>query len=104
MYSGTYGIQASGNSLKLKFVTQGPYSTNVGSRTYLMDTDSTYYMFKLKNKEFTFDVDVSNLPCGLNGALYFVEMDKDGGLSKFPNNKVSQFARANCSHCLRWCW
>ena len=29
-------------------------------------------MFPLKNKEFTFDVDVSALPCGLNGALYFV--------------------------------
>ncbi len=38
-----------------------------------------YYMFKLKNKEFTFDVDVSQLPCGLNGALYFVEMEEDGG-------------------------
>ena len=34
------------------------------------------------DKEFTFDVDVSNLPCGLNGALYFVAMDKDGGTSK----------------------
>ena len=39
-------------------------------------------------REFTFDVDVSQLPCGLNGALYFVEMDKDGGKSKFPTNKV----------------
>jgi cellulose 1,4-beta-cellobiosidase len=36
-------------------------------------------MFKLKNKEFTFTVDVSNMPCGLNGALYFVEMPEDGG-------------------------
>ena len=88
LHIGTYGIQASGNSLELKFVTHGPYSTNVGSRTYLMDSDSTYMMFKLKNKEFTFDVDVSNLPCGLNGALYFVEMDQDGGLSKYPSNKV----------------
>ena len=39
-------------------------------------------------REFTFDVDVSQLPCGLNGALYFVEMDEDGGKSKFPTNKV----------------
>jgi cellulose 1,4-beta-cellobiosidase len=31
-----------------------------------------YKVFKLKNREFTFDVDVSQLPCGLNGALYFV--------------------------------
>ena len=39
-------------------------------------------------REFTFDVDVSQLPCGLNGALYFVEMDEDGGASKYPTNKV----------------
>ena len=44
-------------------------------------------MFHLLNKEFTFDVDVSNLPCGLNGALYFVEMDKDGGLGAYPGNQ-----------------
>jgi cellulose 1,4-beta-cellobiosidase len=37
----------------------------------------------LNNKEFTFSVDVSKLPCGLNGALYFVEMDSDGGKSKY---------------------
>ena len=36
-------------------------------------------MFHLLNQEFAFDVDVSNLPCGLNGALYFVAMDPDGG-------------------------
>lgn len=47
-----------------------------------------YEMFQLLNQEFTFDVDVSNLPCGLNGALYFVEMDRDGGLSEFSTNKV----------------
>ena len=40
------------------------------------------------HREFTFDVDVSQLPCGLNGALYFVEMDEDGGASKYPTNKV----------------
>ena len=38
-----------------------------------------YEMFHLLNQEFAFDVDVSNLPCGLNGALYFVAMDPDGG-------------------------
>jgi len=31
---------------------------------------------------------VSTLPCGLNGALYFVEMDADGGKSKYATNKV----------------
>jgi len=40
------------------------------------------------NKEFTFDVDTSKLPCGLNGAVYFSEMDEDGGLSRFSTNKA----------------
>jgi cellulose 1,4-beta-cellobiosidase len=31
-------------------------------------------MFHLLNHEFTFDVDVSSLDCGLNGALYFVQV------------------------------
>jgi cellulose 1,4-beta-cellobiosidase len=44
-------------------------------------------MFNLVGKEFTFDVDVSKLPCGLNGALYFVEMAADGGIGK-GNNKA----------------
>ena len=97
-YENTYGIRASGAELKLGFVTQarrsssarnssaqfsgaratrsharfrlpqGAYSKNIGSRTYLLDDDETYKLFKLKNAEFSFDVDVSKLPCGLNGA------------------------------------
>jgi len=46
----------------------------------MMDTDSSYQQFKLLNKEFTFTADVANLPCGLNGALYFVEMNKNGDI------------------------
>lgn len=46
-----------------------------------MSDDSTYETFNMLNQEFTFDVDVSNLPCGLNGALYMVNMPADGGLS-----------------------
>ncbi|PIL25014.1 hypothetical protein GSI_12902 [Ganoderma sinense ZZ0214-1] len=97
-YSGTYGITTSGNALTLKFVTNGPYSTNIGSRVYLLsDDDENYEMFSLKNQEFTFDVDMSQLPCGLNGALYFVEMDQDGGMSRFPNNKAgSKYGTGYC--------
>ncbi|TFK98835.1 family 7 glycoside hydrolase [Pterulicium gracile] len=97
-YSGTYGITASGNSVRLQFVTKGQYGTNVGTRVYLMDTASTYQMFSLLNQEFTFDVDMSNLPCGLNGALYFVQMDKDGGMSRFPSNKYGTiYCDAQCA-------
>ena len=84
-YSGTYGITTSGNALKMQFVT----GKNIGSRVYLVDTDdSKYKLFKLKGQEFTFDVDVSNLPCGLNGALYFSEMEADGGVGRYPTNKA----------------
>jgi cellulose 1,4-beta-cellobiosidase len=96
-YTATYGATASGNSLKLNFVTKGQYATNIGSRLYLMDTDTSYQQFNLLNNEFTFDVDVSNLPCGLNGALYFVSMDRDGGMSRFPNNRAG--ARYGTGYC-----
>jgi cellulose 1,4-beta-cellobiosidase len=52
-YTSTYGVTASSNALTLKFVTDGTYSKNIGSRLYLMASDSKYYMFKLLNKEFT---------------------------------------------------
>ncbi|KAF2469588.1 glycoside hydrolase [Lindgomyces ingoldianus] len=77
-YSSTYGITASSNSLTLKFVTKGQYATNIGSRLYLMKDTNNYEMFKLIGNEFTFDVDLSQLPCGLNGALYFVSMPQKG--------------------------
>ena len=38
------------------FVTQGPYLRNVGGRTYLMEDDDNYKMFKLLDQEFTFTV------------------------------------------------
>jgi cellulose 1,4-beta-cellobiosidase len=100
-YSSTYGAVASGNSLSLTFVTKGTYATNIGSRLYLMDTDTSYQQFSLLNNEFTFDVDVSNLPCGLNGALYFVSMDKDGGTSRFSTNKAG--AKYGTGYCDSQC-
>lgn len=106
-YESTYGIKTSGNSLDLNFVTHGTYSSNVGSRTYLMKDENTYELFKLKNKEFTFDVDVSNMPCGLNGALYFVQMDADGGKAKYPSNEAGArmgtgYCDAQCPHDLKF--
>jgi cellulose 1,4-beta-cellobiosidase len=99
-YPGTYGITSSGNALTLKFVTQSQQK-NIGSRVYLMADDSHYQMFKLLGKEFTFDVDLSALPCGLNGALYFSEMDADGGMSKYSNNKAG--AKYGTGYCDSQC-
>lgn len=73
-----------------------------------MDTsDSKYQLFNPLNQEFTFDVDVSNLPCGLNGALYFSQMDADGGVSKYPTNKAGAkygtgYCDAQCPHDIKF--
>ncbi|KAJ7114331.1 family 7 putative glycoside hydrolase [Mycena epipterygia] len=105
-YSGTYGISTSGNALTLKFVT----GSNVGSRVYLMAPGSTteYQTFNFENQEFVsrsqFDVDVSQLPCGLNGALYFSQMDADGGVAKSAgaNKAGANFGTGYCdSQCPR---
>nr|AAW64926.1 cellobiohydrolase [Thermochaetoides thermophila] len=100
-YSSTYGITTSGDSLNLKFVTKHQHGTNVGSRVYLMENDTKYQMFELLGNEFTFDVDVSNLGCGLNGALYFVSMDADGGMSKYSGNKAG--AKYGTGYCDAQC-
>ncbi|ODM23691.1 putative 1,4-beta-D-glucan cellobiohydrolase A [Aspergillus cristatus] len=96
-YEGTYGISSDGDALTLTFV----QDSNVGSRLYLMEDDSTYQMFNLTNSEFTFDVDVSQLPCGLNGALYFSAMDADGGLAKYDGNKAG--AKYGTGYCDSQC-
>lgn len=96
-YESTYGVTTDADALTLEFVT----GSNVGSRLYLMEDDSTYQMFKLLNNEFTFDVDVSNLPCGLNGALYFVAMDSDGGMSQYANNTAG--AKYGTGYCDSQC-
>lgn len=106
-YSATYGVTTSGNAATLKFVTNGAYATNIGSRLYLMNGASKYQMFQLLGKEFTFDVDVSQLPCGLNGALYFTAMDADGGLSKYSGNKAGAaygtgYCDAQCARDLKY--
>jgi len=100
-YTGTYGITTSGNALTLKFIQPNNNGKNIGSRVYLMASDSKYEMFKLLNQEFTFDVDLSNLPCGLNGALYFSAMDEDGGMSRFPTNKAG--AKYGTGYCDSQC-
>jgi hypothetical protein len=66
-----------------------------------MADETHYQMFKLLNKEFTFDVDLSALPCGLNGALYFSEMDADGGMSKYSTNRAG--AKYGTGYCDSQC-
>lgn len=99
-YASTYGVTTSGNSLKIDFVTQSTQA-NVGARLYLMADNTHYETFNMLQKEFTFDVDVSQLPCGLNGALYMTAMPADGGISS-TNKAGAQYGTGYCdSQCPR---
>ena len=96
----SYRVTTSDDALTLSFVTQSSQK-NIGSRLYLMASETEYQMFTVLGQEFTFDVDVSQLPCGLNGALYFVSMDADGGMAKYPANKAG--AKYGTGYCDSQC-
>lgn len=88
-YDASFGVKAfgaDGEGVSLRLVTNAPSLENphqnatvIGSRFYHVDRDGKYLLWKLNGLEFSFDVDVSELPCALNGALYFSEMSPNGG-------------------------
>ncbi|KYQ92394.1 glycoside hydrolase family 7 protein [Tieghemostelium lacteum] len=95
-YQSVYGVTTHEDSIRLNFVTQSQ-GKNIGSRLFLMENETNYQMFYVLGQEFSFDVDVSKLDCGLNGALYFVSMDSDGGTSRFPTNEAgAKFGTGYC--------
>ncbi|KAH7361908.1 exoglucanase [Plectosphaerella cucumerina] len=108
-YQNTYGVSTTSDSVTIRLVTEHEYGTNVGARLYLTSDpqNSKYQMFNLLGNEFTFDVDSSNVACGLNGALYFISMDEDGGQSKFSGNNAGAkygtgYCDAQCARDLKW--
>jgi len=66
-----------------------------------MESADKYQMFKLMGNELAFDVELSTLDCGLNGALYFVAMESDGGKSSYPSNKAG--AKYGTGYCDAQC-
>ncbi|OTB01634.1 glycoside hydrolase family 7 protein [Hypoxylon sp. CI-4A] len=100
-YTKTYGASTSGDALTLKFLTKHEYGTNIGSRFYLMNGADKYQTFDLLGNEFTFDVDLSTVDCGLNAALYFVAMEEDGGKGSYSTNKAG--AKYGTGYCDAQC-
>ena len=50
-WASPYGVTAAGNAVTLKYVTQGQYGTNYGSRSYVVAPDGqNYYGWDLRNK------------------------------------------------------
>lgn len=101
-YEHIYGVKTVPSGVDLKF----EIGESIGLRQYMLRDESHYEMFQLLNKEFTLEVDVSTLQCGINGAVYFVEMDEDGGMSKGDNMAGAKcgtgYCDAPCPHDLKF--
>ncbi|OAV90639.1 hypothetical protein PTTG_06020 [Puccinia triticina 1-1 BBBD Race 1] len=101
-YKAVHGITTEGHALKLRLFTHGKLTA---SRVYLLADEKHYHSFYLKNQQFSFDVDASQLPCGVDAALYFTSMKADGGLS--ATNKAGAmygtgYCDAQCPTALRF--
>ncbi|KAI5867910.1 glycoside hydrolase family 7 protein [Durotheca rogersii] len=106
-YAGTYGVTTSGNAVTMKFRNDHQYGSNIGSRLYLMNGAEKYQMFTTNGNEIAFDVENADLGCGLNGAVYFVSMDEDGGKARYPTNKAGAkygtgYCDSQCARDLKW--
>jgi len=95
-YENTYGIKQVQDGVQLRFVSEHEYGVNVGSRLYVMDDNDDYLMVYLKNREFSFEVDVSELMCGMNGAMYFSEMQANGGKGIGRNQAGAKYGTGYC--------
>ncbi|KAK3938563.1 glycoside hydrolase family 7 protein [Diplogelasinospora grovesii] len=94
---GSLGVLASGFAVTLRqFLFDGAQFKSVSPRLYLLaEDDKNYEPLKLINAELTFDVDVSKLACGMNGALYLSEMDTSGSRSDL-NPAGAQYGTGYC--------
>jgi cellulose 1,4-beta-cellobiosidase len=79
-YEKHVGVTVSGGTLTQRLVSAlWDDQKIVGSRLYIVDSaDSKYEEYKFVGKEFTYTVDMSQIPCGVNAALYRVEMPAEG--------------------------
>ncbi|KAK3296190.1 glycoside hydrolase [Chaetomium fimeti] len=106
-YTEVYGVKTANNTLSQRLRTNYDFSSNIGSRLYLMESQKRYQTFTLKDNELAFDVDLSTVECGINSALYFVPMDADGGMARYPTNAAGAeygtgYCDASCPRSLRF--
>ncbi|KAK0707263.1 concanavalin A-like lectin/glucanase domain-containing protein [Lasiosphaeris hirsuta] len=94
---GSIGVLSSGSALTLRqYLFDGAGFKAVTPRLYLLaEDDKNYEPLRLLNQELAFDVDVSKLSCGMNGALYLSEMDMSGSRSEL-NPAGAQYGTGYC--------
>ncbi|KAL4893494.1 concanavalin A-like lectin/glucanase domain-containing protein [Aspergillus ambiguus] len=92
----TAGVSTSGGTLTMhQYIQSNGVTTNASPRLYLLGSDGNYVMMKLLGQELSFDVDLSTLPCGENGALYLSEMSATGGKNQY-NTGGAQYGSGYC--------
>jgi cellulose 1,4-beta-cellobiosidase len=105
-YLNTYGVSTQDSSLTLRYITQHTYGENIGSRLYLLDETKTKYKgFDFTNMEFKFTADMSQVPCGMNGAIYSVEMPINGGINQWNKAGAAYgtgYGDAQCAKDITW--
>ncbi|KAJ5370352.1 uncharacterized protein N7496_006444 [Penicillium cataractarum] len=97
------GVSTKGSSLILhQYMKSNGVVTSVSPRVYLLDeSGKNYDILKLLNQELSFDVDVSSLVCGMNGALYLSEMVQSGGRGEL-NPAGAQYGTGYCDAQCSW--
>ena len=84
-YKNNYGIFVEENDVHIQFATLPPFEGSqpgYGSRMFVTDPEEGGYMnFDLLGKELSFTIDLSNVPGGMNAAIYLVSMDMSGNLN-----------------------
>lgn len=71
-------------------------------------------MFYLLNRELSFEVDMANMGCGMNAALYFIAMQADGNKpagysgaqygTGYCDAQPAQPDRPSCDEMVRYNW
>jgi len=105
-YEGTYGVTTTGDGVTMNLVNEHDYGISVGARLYVLNGEDKYEMFKMLNQEFAFDAEMGPLECGINGAVYFIEMQENGG-KDIGNNKAGAkygtgYCDAQCPHDIKF--
>nr|BAF57430.1 putative glycosyl hydrolase family7 [uncultured symbiotic protist of Mastotermes darwiniensis] len=78
-YEKDVGVTVSGGTLSQKLVNTYNGQKVIGSRLYVLNADEkNYEIFKLTGKEFTYTVEMKEIQCGVNAALYTCEMPAAG--------------------------
>ena len=60
-----------------------------------LDSDESYLKLNLMNKEISFDIDLSKVPCGVDANFLLTSAEKDGSMSK-TNSAGAKFGSGYC--------